>query len=132
YGENLALPLLSDISGGADLNGHPLNMIGITTDSGVGSPILKVVRDGAVQDYQAGWEVARPGEGVAAGTNQAATRQTFKFTVGEGRMKFERLASATAPALTFWDVAATANFTSGIVQFGHHSYTPEKDGAGVP
>jgi hypothetical protein len=63
--------------------------------------------------------------------NQAATRQTFKLTIGNGRMKFERLASATAPALVFWDVAATVPFTSGIVQFGHHSYNPAKDGAGT-
>ena len=47
-------------------------------------------------------------------------------------MKFERLASATATALVYFDVAETVNFSSGIVQFGHHSYNPTKDGAGVP
>lgn len=131
WDQNLALPLLSDLSQGVDLQSFPADMISIATDNGEGSPVLKVVRNGSVQSYQAGWAVSPPSAGVTA-PNQAATRQTFKFTVGNGRMKFERLASATAPALTFWDVAATANFTSGIVQLGHHSYTPTKDGAGVP
>lgn len=131
YSQNLALPLLSDLSQGVDLQSFPADMISIATDNGEGSPVLKVVRGGNVEAYQDGWAVSPPSSGVTA-TNQAATRQTFKFTVANGRMKFERLASATAPALTFWDVAATANFTSGIVQFGHHSYTPTKDGAGVP
>ena len=131
WDQNLALPLLSDLSQGVDLQSFPADMISIATDNGEGSPVLKVVRNGSVQSYQAGWAVSPPSAGVTV-PNQAATRQTFKFTVANGRMKFERLASATAPALTFWDVAATANFTSGIVQFGHHSYTPTKDGAGVP
>lgn len=129
--KNLALPLLSDLSQGVDLQSFPADMISIATDNGDTSPVLKVVRNGSVQSYQSSWAVSPTSSGVTA-TNQAATRQTFKFTVANGRMKFERLASATAPALTFWDVAATANFTSGIVQFGHHSYTPTKDGAGVP
>jgi hypothetical protein len=47
-------------------------------------------------------------------------------------MKFERLGSATATPIVFWDVAAAVQFTSGVVQFGHHSYTPTKDNAGVP
>ncbi len=132
YGDNLALPLLSDLSQGVDLQGPPMNTIHIGTDNGEGSPVLKVIRNGSEQGYQSSWAVQPPSAGVAAGTNQAVTRQTMKLTIANGRMKFERLASATAPALVFWDVAATVPFTSGIVQFGHHSYTPEKDGAGVP
>lgn len=132
YGDNLALPLLSDLSQGVDLQGPPANVIHVGTDNGEGSPVLKVIRNGSEQGYQSSWAVQPPSAGVAAGTNQAATRQTMKLTIANGRMKFERLASATAPALVFWDVAATVPFTSGIVQFGHHSYTPEKDGAGVP
>ena len=132
YGDNLALPLLSDLSQGVDLQGPPMNTIHIGTDNGEGSPVLKVIRNGSEQGYQSSWAVQPPGAGVAAGTNQAVTRQTMKLTIANGRMKFERLASATAPALVFWDVAATVPFTSGIIQFGHHSYTPTKDGAGVP
>lgn len=131
YEQNLALPLLSDLSQGVDLQSFPADMISIATDNGEGSPVLRVVRNGDVEAYQDGWAVSPTNSGVTA-PNQAATRQTFKFTIANGRMKFERLASATAPALVFWDEAVTANFTSGIVQFGHHSYTPTKDGAGVP
>lgn len=130
YEDNLALPLLSDLSQGVDLNGPPRNVVSISTDNGEGSPALKVIRAGVEQDY--GNSYISPGSGVAAGTNQAATRQTMKLTLANGRIKFERLASATAPALVFIDVAGTVPFTSGIVQFGHHSYTPTKNEAGVP
>lgn len=132
YAENLTTPLVSDLSAGVDFQGVPANAINIATDNGEGAPVLKVIRDGKTADIQHGYQVDPPGAGIASGTNQAATRQTFKLTIANGRMKFERLASATAPALLFWDVAAVAPFTSGVVQFAHHSYVPTKDGAGVP
>lgn len=132
YAENLALPLLSDLSQGVDLQGPPRNTIHIGTDNGEGSPVLTIIRNGVEQAYQSGAQVQPENANIPAGVNQSATRQTFKFTVGGGRMKFERLASATGPAVVFWDVAASVPFTSGIVQFGHHSYNPTKDGAGVP
>jgi hypothetical protein len=132
YAENLALPLLSDLSQGVDLQGPPRNAIVIASDDGVGAPRLKVMRNGVLQRYHDGVGVPALGQGVVAGTNQGATRQSFRFTAANGRMKFERLASSTAPALVYWDVVATATFTSGVVQFGHHSYDPSKDGAGSP
>lgn len=129
---NLTLPLISDLSQGVDLQGAPLNVIHVGGDNGEGSPVLTVVRNGVEQKYQSGSEVSSVGYQVAVGTNESATRQTFKLTVANGRIKFERLASATAVALTFWDVSAPVSFTQGVVQFGHHSYNPTKDGAGVP
>jgi hypothetical protein len=129
--QNLALPLLSDLSQGVDLQGFPANMVHIATDNGEGAPRLKVVRDGSVS-CSGPCNFTPLNQGISASVNQAATRQTFKLTIANGRIKFERLASATAPALVYWDNAASLNFTSGIVQFGHHSYTPTKDGAGVP
>ncbi len=130
FADNLSVPLLSNLSQGVDLQGAPRNTIHIGTDNGEGSPVLTVVRNGVEQSY--GNSGLPANANIPAGVNQAATRQTFKFTVGGGRMKLERLASATAPAVTFWDVAASVPFTSGVVQFGHHSYNPTKDGAGVP
>ena len=126
----MALPL-HGIAVGVDLQGPPPNSINVAIDDGHAAPTLTLFRNG-VEEYLDFGFASTISEGIVAGTNQSATRQTFKLTVTNGRMKFERLASATAPALVFWDVAATVPFTSGIVQFGHHSYTPEKDGAGVP
>ncbi len=130
YEDNLALPLISDLSAGVDLQGEPRNAIHIGTDNGEGHPALKVLRDG---------ELIRPAphgaganEGIPETVNQAATRQRFQLTIANGRMSFARLASATAPGIVFWDVAFEPHFTVGVVQFGQHSYTPTKDGAGVP
>lgn len=130
FGDNLALPLLSNLSQGVDLQGAPRNTIHIGTDNGEGSPVLTVVRNGVEQSYGSSGVPANAN--VPADVNQAATRVPFKLTIGGGRIKFERLAAGTVPAVTFVDVAASVPFMSGVVQFGHHSYTPTKDGAGVP
>jgi hypothetical protein len=132
FNENLALPLLSDLSQGVDLQGAPRNTIHVSIDNLQGAPVLTVVRNGVEQKYTSPESVPAIDSGIAAGTNQSATRQSFKLSIGNGRMKFERLASATAAAVVYWDVAASVPFTSGIVQFGHHAYNPTKDGAGVP
>jgi hypothetical protein len=129
FAEAQALPLLSDLSQAVDLQGPNRNSIVITTDNGQGAPNLKVVRNGSVTSYAAGPAFA---SGVSA-ANQAATRQTLVLTLSTTRVRFERLASTTASALVFVDRAIPAlTWTQGVVQFGHHSYTPTKDGAGQP
>lgn len=132
YADNMALPLLSDLSQGVDLQGPPRNTIHIGGDNGEGAPILTVIRNGVEQKYNSPASVPRIGYNLVDGTNESSTRQTFRLTISNGRMKFERLASATGSALVFWDEAVTLPFKQGIVQFGHHSYNPTKDGAGVP
>jgi cell division septation protein DedD len=130
-----AVPLLSDLSQAVDLQGPNRNSIVITTDENnlalKGVPNLKVVTDGVVARY--GGSGASPGDGVAAGTNEAAVRQQFLLTINPTHIKFERLASSTAPVLTFinQDIPALT-WRTGTVQFGHHSYNPAKDGSGVP
>lgn len=131
WGQNLALPLLSDLSQGVDLQGYPGNLIHIGVDNGQSAPRLTVVQNG-VASCPGSCGSTPLDEGIPASVNQAATRQPFKLTIANGRIRFERLASATAPAVVFFDTAAPLNFTSGVVQFGHHSYNPSKDDAGVP
>ena len=130
WANNMALPL-HGVAVGVDLQGPPPNSINVAIDNGRAAPTLTLFRNG-VEEYLDFGFASTISEGIAAGTNQSATRQTFKLTVANGRMKFERLASATATALIYFDVAETVTFSSGIVQFGHHSYNPTKDGAGVP
>lgn len=132
YADNMALPLLSDLSQGVDLQGAPLNSIHIGGDNGEGAPILTIIRDGVEQKYNNPGSVPRIGYNLVDGTNESSTRQTFRLTISGGRMKFERLASTSASAMVYWDVDASLPFSKGVVQFGHHSYTPTKDGAGVP
>lgn len=128
YGDNLTIPLEDWLP---DLQGEPRNAVQVTLNNSQGAPQLKTYRDGGTTVHNDGGSVARANQGVTA-TNQAATRQTFKLTIAAGRARFERLASDTAPYLLFWDKAININFSRGVVQLGHHSYTPEKDGAGVP
>jgi len=130
WANNMALPL-HGVAVGVDLQGPPPNSINVAIDNAQAAPTLTLFRNG-VEEYLDFGLASTISEGIAAGTNQSATRQTFKLTVANGRMKFERLASATASHIVYFDVAETVNFSSGIVQFGHHSYTPTKDGAGVP
>lgn len=135
FDQSLAVPLLSGLSQNVDLNGTAMNAIHVGTDNGEGAPMLSLVSNGNVTCLNnpcAGWALSRANDGIPASVDQSATRQPFKLTIANGRIRFERLASATAPGLVFWDIAATPSFASGVVQFGHHSYTPEKDGAGVP
>lgn len=129
WDNNMALPLEES---DPDLQGPPRNSIQVLVKSGENSPVLLVTRDGVQREFHKGYEVAPLEEGVAPGTNQAATRQPFQLTVGGGRAKFERLESPTARPLVFWDEAVEFPFDAAVLQFGHHSYTPTKDGAGEP
>ena len=129
--DSQALPLLSELSQGVDLQNPNRNSIVITTDNGQGAPNLKIVRSGSVQSLGGSGQAASAS--IAGGTNQAATRQPFRLTMTPTHIRFERLGSATGAALVFVDQDVTSlNWTQGVVQFGHHSYNPTKDGAGSP
>lgn len=125
-----ALPLLSDLSNGVDLQGPNRNSIVITTDNAEGSPNLKVVRNGNVTAHGGSTPL---NAGISGTVNQAATRQPMRITLSQTSVRFERLASATAPAVVYFDTPIAAlGWAQGVVQFGAHSYDPGKDGAGVP
>ena len=129
-----SLPLLSALSQGVDLQGPNRNAVFVGSDNGEGAANIQIVRNGSITDYgPPGWAGVRPSDGVVAGTNQAATRQTFRITLTTTSLRMERLASPTAPGLVLLDQAFPAlSWTQGVVQWGHHSYTPDKDNAGVP
>jgi hypothetical protein len=54
--------------------------------------------------------------------NQASVRQPFKLTVTQGHVKFERLASATADYILFFDADVPMDYTSGMVSWAEHNY----------
>lgn len=131
--DNQAVPLISTLSHGVDLQGPPRRAVHVGMDNGEGAPLLGITRNGSNTVYGAGWNTPALNSGIPSSVNQAATRQTFRLTLTSTSARFERLASATAPAVVFWDRTFTdIGYTSGVVQFGHHSYTPYKDGAGQP
>src|SRR5487761_1922890 len=65
---------------------------------------------------------------ISPGTNQAATRQTFRLTLSRTHVRFEMLASATAKNTVWVDQAIPdIGFSQGVVQFAQHDYNPTKD-----
>jgi hypothetical protein len=149
---NLAAPFNQ---GDVDLQGSPLNTIHIETNNSEGAPFLLSTRDGVGSFHgPPGWQGTPLQSGITPGTNQAATRQPFRITVWETTVcpvgctytpdatyptgdytdvKFERLQSATGQHRTFfWKSIQRTTWTKAVFQMGHHSYTPTKDGAGVP
>ena len=131
FAENLAHPLDQWLP---DLQGKPRNYLHVDMGNNEHAPMPRLGQNGVESKLgEETWTIASIRAGIAPGTNEAATRQTFRLTLSSTSAKFERLASATAPAHVFWDKTfAPLNFTSGVVQFGHHSYTPWKDGNGGP
>lgn len=123
YADNIALPLQDDLP---DLNGPPRNALHIQQDFSDNKWQLKVVRDGAQTDYGFG--------PTASGfTPDFARRDNMRLTLtpeaGGLRVRFEMpqygqvLVDQLIPAL---------GWSQGVVQIGHHSYDPAKDGAGSP
>jgi hypothetical protein len=130
WSDNVALPF--DM-GEVDLQGPPKNAVQVSISDAQSSPIASVIRNGAKSDLNAPEQTASVQDGITAGTNQAASRQSFKLTLTRTHIRFERLASSTATALVFVDKdTPDVGFSQGVVQFGHHSYNPTKDGSGVP
>ncbi len=140
WNDNLTLP--ADI-GAVDLQGVPKRGIHISANQAeAGWKVFTI--DNYVQTYVDSFWTVPMSTGIDAGVNQAAVRQTYKLTLQPGQIKFERLASATAPAFV-WTAKCDAQGCAGdfapctclmasdyVVQFAHHSYNPTKDGAGVP
>lgn len=126
--DSQALPLLSDLSQGTDLQEPNKNSVVVTTDNGESAPNLKVVTNGSEKSYgNLNNAYKSTGTDVVAGTNQMAVRQTLKLTISKTHVKFERLQSSTAPALIFIDQdIPELSWSEGVIQLGHHSYNPSK------
>ncbi len=126
--DSQALPLLSDLSQGVDLQDPNRNSIVVTTDNGEGGPNLKVVTEGTVEDYGDNYDIPQD-EGL---TPSAMHRSTFKLTVAASHVRFERVADDARPGVVFIDQEIPPlNWAQAVIQLGHHSYNPRKDGAGV-
>jgi hypothetical protein len=129
WNDQQALPLLSPLSQGVDLQGPSRNTVVISFATSEGAPVLTIIRNGAREEFTRGTPLS---SGVAAGTNQSVTRQPLKLTISDTHVRFERLASATGSAIVWFDQDVPAiGFNQAVVQLGHHSYNPFKDGAGV-
>jgi hypothetical protein len=119
YQDNLELPLQSDLP---DLQGEPKNAVHISMSSFNSETVFmaSVVRNFAVQDVQrkawSGYEKAL--------TPDAKRRDKFELQITRTHIKFGM------PAYNLWWIdsdIANLGWDSGVVQLGHHTYTPTKD-----
>ena len=130
YEDNLALPF---DNGDVDLQGIPRRGIHVTMSTFNGETTFRCNRiDNFVQnEVDSAWWDTIEGYLRASGREPSATaRDTFRLELSPSHLKFT---STTIPGWTACDTAiASLGFTKGVVQIGHHSYTPTKDDAGVP
>lgn len=125
--DNLTLPIDAGHAG-VDLQGPPRSGLHVMLNDANNWNAYSVVNY-TENDLGACWWCDPIGFGIAAGTNQAAVRQTFKLTVTPGHIRLERLASATATGYVWLDGACSCLLSPDyVVTFGHHSYNPTKDG----
>lgn len=121
YDEHLQLPLDVTLP---DLHGNPMTGVNVRMNFNDNNFHLSVFRDGLTTEhdsYEAYDFVLEP---------DPARRDTFELVIGDGTFSFGM------PDYDLWwfrdQPVDLEGWSSGVVQFGHHSYTPTKDGAGTP
>ena len=66
-------------------------------------------------------------------TPSAVTRSTFELDLSQSHLRFGIPLMAGGGSMWWVDSAVSLPFTAGVVQLGHHSYTPDKSaGCGPP
>jgi hypothetical protein len=129
YGDNLTLPF---DQGDVDLQGVPRQGLHIIMSEYNGKTTWRAYTINNFQETEipGQWWTTQDDALAAAGrAPSASVRDTYELQVSRGHVKFG------IPAINFWPIDAnvsTLPFDQGVVQFGHHSYNPAKDGAGVP
>ncbi len=115
FNENLQLTLDNWLPDG---NGEPRNALHIKLENETAS--ARVVRNFAVQNLAANWWTRY----ATFLTPSATRRDTFELRLSRTHVRFGM------PAYNFWWVdtdIAPLEWTSGVLQLGHHSYNPTKD-----
>ncbi|MFZ0544106.1 MAG: hypothetical protein WAM60_01620 [Candidatus Promineifilaceae bacterium] len=125
FEDNLQIPIDFEV----DMQGSPDNTVQILlSNEQVFLP--RIVRNGVTTDYH-----YEPGVNWWTGYEQflepsAQRRDTFELRISQTHLKF------CMPDYDFcWidmDIDQPLTWNQGIIQFGHASYNPTKDGAGTP
>ena len=122
YADNLALPLDDWLP---DLQGPPRNSIHIRMDSFNGETTFngETFVNGSGTSLDNCWWCVIP-----SNTTSAVTRERFELRISQGHIWF----GMPGRDLVWIDTGISVPFTSGVVQFAQHSYTPTKDNSGQP
>jgi hypothetical protein len=119
YEDNLALPLQDQLP---DLQGEPRNAVHIRMDGGIDETVFRatVVRNFQAQEVKGTWQGAY--QDVLK--SDAKRRDTFQLRISQTHVAFGM------PKYNLWWIDSDIEdlgWTTGVVQFGHHTYTPTKD-----
>lgn len=130
YADNLALPF---DQGDVDLQGVPRTGVHVIMSEFSGQTTWRAytIKNFVETEVAGGcWWCGE--EGALNYTPTGAQRESFQLTLSAGHLRFEMLPSAGTTGVVWADTNIPAlGFTAGVVQFGHHSYNPFKDGAGT-
>lgn len=137
WGQNKALPIEP---GFPDLSGPPQTAVHAKLGEGRGALCPEVFRDG--QGTLDNWHDCAWWKSVDNFLQPSATaRATWELTISRTHIKGCLVSANGGPVdpgdkslpVCFFDLdVPDLGFDQGVVQFAQHSYTPEKDGAGVP
>lgn len=123
WADNLTMPLEVDFP---DLQGPPKNAVHIAMGYHNGDPYFYL--EGVYRDGAKIREISNQTT-LPASTQSATLRERFELRISQGHINF----SMPGRSITWLDDSIPIlNFTQGVVTWGHHSYTPEKDNAGIP
>jgi hypothetical protein len=118
FEQNLVLPLDATLP---DVQGPPPNAVQVSMDFSQSTFLANIYRNGVkstIDSFVTYDSVLVP---------DAARRDTFELRISNGHLRF----GMPAYGLTFFDASiASLGWSQGIVQLGHHSYTPMKDCSG--
>jgi hypothetical protein len=130
YADNLTLPF--DM-GDVDLQGVPRQGVHVAMSMFNGETTFRCYQiDNFVEtEVTDNWWDSLDSRLAAAGRAPSGSqRDTFQLVLSSNHLKFS---STTIPGWVGCDSALSQlNFTKGVVQLGHHSYNPTKDGSGEP
>ena len=126
YDDNLVAPLdnwLPDLQGEPERGIH----VRLSGNGRLGAEVMYPNGSGGVNVMalpNTGWN-----EYTSVLTPSQSIRSTFRITMSRTHLKVDLLNTAGAPIMTWVDAdfPTPLDWSQGVVQFGHHSYTPMKD-----
>jgi hypothetical protein len=127
FNENLELPLESFLP---DLQGPPRDAVHIRMDNFNNGTNFKAEIYSNFQSTalpSSWWTTLESKLGPSAGT-----RTMFQVDISQNHLRFGIPSLPTGGSMWWVDSGISIPFTRGVVQFGHHSYTPLKFPCGAP
>ncbi len=130
---------LQDINGNVALpleDGLPDLQANDGSNMPAGHQFLHIDGEGNIKGFPNARSQAGPVSGwdhdLAWSADSATQRDTFQLTINATTFSFCKMTGEPTPICWAKDLPHGLTITQATVQLGHHSYNPQKDGAGLP